>query len=654
MKRSITTQVSSVLRIVRGERDALVRTTHFKAAVENVSIATIERTIMSTKTTFKRVALIAVAAVGLGLLSAAPSSAGSTTEDPNVSMSAPHIEYMKGLATGTIYARDSQVIGGQATVKIYLDTSSAATDAGAATTNVIIIGGVGSVVSTTLSKSAGAAPVTTGYVSPYTTWTDSVSAGIGQAGYDTIVLTSTVIGEQTVSYKVLNATTGTAGTAVTKTIYWLAAATDGTYVSSTAYLGTGSAEAGTGGYATPATTAQKATGSSATFSTAAVANVVIRQYASGDTTTVLLAASAKAMVVSISGAGAVDAAATSVTTRGTSTTTAAETANNADFFIFPDGRTGVATITATVGGVTVGTWTWNFFGTATAIKADPDADDVTYSVPKSLIAIGGTDTLYTIGTDVNGNKATCPSTLAVESSNVLIATVSQSSCITTVTGVAEGKATLTYSVGAIATATIKYTRTVTVTSPTVKTTTIAFNKASYGPGEKMTLTVTSKNAAGSGISDGTRTLFTTALSGNVALAGSTLPATLTAVLTNGSKDYIMYAPLVAGTVTVSGADLDAVTISASATVSNPDADAALDAANEATDAANYAADAADAATTAAEEATAAAQAAQESADAALAAVTDLGVKVAALVGALKAQITALTNIIVKIQKKMKA
>ena len=649
MKRSITTQVSSVLRIVRGERDALVRTTHFKAAVENVSIATIERTIMSSKTTFKRVALIAVAAVGLGLLSAAPSSAGSTTADPNISSGSPHIEYMTGLATGTIYAKDSQVIGGQATVRITLDT----TNLTAFTTSIVSVAGVGSVVSSTLSKSAGVAVVQTGYVSPYTTWTDSVSAAAGQAGYDTIVLTSAVIGEQTVSYRVLDSS-GTAGAAVTKKIYWLAATTDGVYVASTAYLGTGSTEAGTGSFATPATTAQKATGSSSTFATAAIANVVIRQYASGDTTTALLAASSKAMVVSISGAGAVDAAATSVTTRGTSSSIAAETANNADFFIFPDGRSGQATITATVGGVTVGTWTWNFFGTATAIKADPDADDVTYSVPKSLIAIGGSDTLYTIGTDANGNKATCPSTLAVESSNVLIATVSQSSCTTTVTGVAEGTATLTYSVGAIATATIKYTRTVTVTSPTVSKTTMAFDKASYGPGEKMTLTVTSKNAAGTGVSDGTRTLFTTALSGNVALQGSTLPGGLTAVLTNGSKAYIMYAPLVAGTVTVTGADLDAVTVSASATVSNPDADAALDAANEATDAANYAADAADAATTAAEEATAAAMAAQESADAALAAVTDLGVKVATLVGALKAQITALTNIIVKIQKKMKA
>ncbi|MFI0461884.1 MAG: hypothetical protein ACH36C_07520, partial [Ilumatobacteraceae bacterium] len=69
MMRSATNKVSSVLRIVRGERDALVRTAHFKAAGENVSFATIERKIKSTKTSFKRVALVAVATLGFGVLS---------------------------------------------------------------------------------------------------------------------------------------------------------------------------------------------------------------------------------------------------------------------------------------------------------------------------------------------------------------------------------------------------------------------------------------------------------------------------------------------------------------------------------------------------------------------------------------------------------
>ncbi len=74
---------------------------------------------------------------------------------------------------------------------------------------------------------------------------------------------------------------------------------------------------------------------------------------------------------------------------------------------------------------------------------------------------------------------------------------------------------------------------------------------------------------------------------------------------------------------------------------------AIEAGNAATDAANAAAEAADAATAAAEEAT-------EAANAAVDAVAALSAQVATLFSRLKAQITALTNLIIKIQKKLKA
>jgi hypothetical protein len=74
---------------------------------------------------------------------------------------------------------------------------------------------------------------------------------------------------------------------------------------------------------------------------------------------------------------------------------------------------------------------------------------------------------------------------------------------------------------------------------------------------------------------------------------------------------------------------------------------AIDAANAATDAANLAAEAADAATVAAEEA-------RDAADAATAAVEELATQVATLMAALKAQITTLANTVAKIAKKVKA
>ena len=77
------------------------------------------------------------------------------------------------------------------------------------------------------------------------------------------------------------------------------------------------------------------------------------------------------------------------------------------------------------------------------------------------------------------------------------------------------------------------------------------------------------------------------------------------------------------------------------------ASAAADAAAEATDAANAATDAANAAAEAADAATAAAQ---DAADA----VAALSTQVSEMVDALKKQITALTNLVIKIQKKVKA
>ena len=90
-----------------------------------------------------------------------------------------------------------------------------------------------------------------------------------------------------------------------------------------------------------------------------------------------------------------------------------------------------------------------------------------------------------------------------------------------------------------------------------------------------------------------------------------------------------------------------VTWSAGNSAAADNAQAATDAAAEATDAANAATDAANAAAEAADAATAAAQ---DAADA----VAALSTQVSEMVNALKKQITALTNLVIKIQKKVKA
>jgi len=98
-----------------------------------------------------------------------------------------------------------------------------------------------------------------------------------------------------------------------------------------------------------------------------------------------------------------------------------------------------------------------------------------------------------------------------------------------------------------------------------------------------------------------------------------------------------------------GASFDAAGVnSVTVTVTGDNAaQTAADAAAEATDAANAATDAANAAAEAADAATAAAQ---DAADA----VAALSAQVATLISGLKSQLTALTNLVIKIQKKVKA
>ena len=96
---------------------------------------------------------------------------------------------------------------------------------------------------------------------------------------------------------------------------------------------------------------------------------------------------------------------------------------------------------------------------------------------------------------------------------------------------------------------------------------------------------------------------------------------------------------------LSPAGVGSVTVAMAAAVNS--ADTAADAAAEATDAANAATDAANAAAEAADAATAAAQ---DAADA----VAALSAQVATLISGLKSQLTALTNLVIKIQKKVKA
>jgi hypothetical protein len=143
------------------------------------------------------------------------------------------------------------------------------------------------------------------------------------------------------------------------------------------------------------------------------------------------------------------------------------------------------------------------------------------------------------------------------------------------------------------------------------------------------------------------------------------------VFFNGEETALVTMPLTTGDVvidlTTGGADMlsvgkiTLVVTNAEVTASTDAgkaataaAEAATDAAAEAIDAANAATDAANLAAEAADAATVAAEEARDAADAATAAVEELATQVATLMAALQAQIKTLANTVAKIAKKVKA
>ncbi len=563
---------------------------------------------MSTKTTFKRIALVAVAALGLGVLtSVAPATA------------APSMAYTTMLDTTNGY----QVIGGQATVTLTTDTSTVTT---------VVVSGVGSVISgTARTNSTQVGTPTTG------SWT--VNTDSNGTGGSTIVLSSAVAGTTTVTATPLLAN-GAPGTAVTKTVTWASSFTTKSVsaANSTSILNAGTT---TNGTADATVVADKAAGRAATI-------VVTLKDGNGDAINDL------ALSATISGPGLITAAASSSagTTRATSVTLTG--ANVGYVGVNSDGTAGVATITISAGTTVIATETVTFSGSAAAYAAKQNS---TIYAGTTAPSTPGTQTISVTVTDSAGNKVVDGTTVYATSATTTVATVTASATTTsgvatfTITGAAAGTSVITFA-NATSSATVSTTSTVTVGSATIASVKMTTDKASYLPGEKITLTVSANSSAGTPVADGTYTVFSTAPTSTMALSAGTLPGTSIA-LVGGVKTYTLNAPINEGSFTIAGVDnqtaLNAVSVSAVTEndAATTTAQAAADAAAEATDAANAATDAANAAAEAADAATAAAQ---DAADA----VAALSTQVSEMINALKKQITALTNLVIKIQKKVKA
>jgi len=352
-----------------------------------------------------------------------------------------------------------------------------------------------------------------------------------------------------------------------------------------------------------------------------------------------------------------------------------------DFGIRPNGVAGVSTIV-------VATTTKTFPAkTVTFYAKSPST--ITTTVNKPVIGVASastnTDVVRAVAKDANGNTwAGQLYIVASAAADALIAgsDTTPTACTYDATyhfhacplkGTAKGTASVKVmdasldTDGTIATTDAAVTSSaasVRVSTGSASSVKIAFDKATYAPGDKAYVTVRVLDENGEAMPAGAiSNVFASTPTTNVALGTNSASFGTTITIAGatdadtdanaGAQTYVVYMPQASGTVTISAtgstglAAAGRVAVSASADVVNESVTAAVDAANEATDAANAATDAANAAAEAADAATAAAQDAQ-------AAVAALATSVSSLIAGIKAQITSLTNLVIKIQKKVKA
>jgi hypothetical protein len=560
-------QLSPVIRISRGERDASARATHLEAAFEKYSKTTIERKQMSTTTNFKRIALVAVAALGLGVLTSVPSSAAINADTVTLSSAtasqttAETYTATSAVATVTFFgaARDSMSVTAALTAAPagntslptlqLVETSSAFVDSTITNTRKIV-GDTISANTATSVMAVSSSVNTTAKFAVYLTGADGVTAP-ATAGTYTVKITPLTVGTS-------GALQGSTAQTLTITVSTAAiASTTPSTATSKVYL-----QARGTTYATPI--ADSVVSGTRTVASTPIGFVYYNSLnASGG-------AVVESITAEISGPGILGS--------GTGQSPAASgrsiSIKNGDTVsVWADGTSGVGTISikGSTSGVVLGTKTVTFYGAVATLAGTAEtpilavgANDEAVSVAAKdsssakVGALAALENLYAFSSDT---------TIATVPATNLRATYAQDSALVTVTGVKAGTATITFgNASTLAASTITSAPvTVRVGSTAVASVTVAFDKATYVPGEKATITVTLKDATGQLVVPDTYELW-----GSVSAAvatgsgltsaktwsqGTGPAATETAVTTSaltGLKTYTVYMPVTAGEVSVTG------------------------------------------------------------------------------------------------------
>lgn len=655
---------------------------------------------MSTKTTFKRIALVAVSALGLGVLSVAPSQAYVGT--PTLTLSA-------ATATAAITETASATITVNYTANFAYESMTVSVTQGVSdiggttylmltdTDSINVRGGQGQAgIEMSNSESVSSVTNSTAITAVQAKFTLAIR-GVTTAAtevFTVALLDKNLSAVASTTFSVTVAAKNTTAVAA-KSLMWV---NDVGYVGST--YGTFPLRADS----TISVTAGDATSPAAV---AVLANTLMNSADTNVVTSTTVGASESILVV-VNGPGLISLGAAGTKAKS-ATMGLGET-----LVVWSDGTAGAMTLTGSIGGVNLTQAAKSkvtFIGKPSTITATLEsASVVSGSTATGAISIvikdsagnalktlpssqkntgtpGGVFVLVSDTTVVGpAYTAVTAGATAAYGSSACTYNTSTSNWLCNITITDSG--TVSIQIGDSYTAATSVAVSAAVSLKVVGaawTGTLAFDKSTYAPGEKAIITLTAKDYTGVNVVNGAHTPFA------APAASGQYWGTLTPTFGSGSAftsvaDYlaattfvdgvdtaIVYMPSVAGTytwsATTNGANKKAVT--ASFTVVDPNAaaiaaakdasDAATDAALEATDAAyaatdaaNIAAEAADAATAAAEAATEAANAAKESADAATAAVEELATSVAKLMAALQAQITTLAKVVAKIAVKVKA
>jgi trimeric autotransporter adhesin len=649
---------------------------------------------MSTTTSIKRIALVAVAAMGFGMLSVVPSNAAVVANTLTIDSATDSITLGE---TATAVLTHSFVT---TSIQDSVTITAIKTSANSATAGTIQFRPTDSSTSAGITdrpeysyvKAAGvtganvdatalwvASASSSGFPDSLTVSNDNANLSVNST-FGVNLVNPTAAGTYVVTFYMTVSNAGAAGTVSTTSVTWTVtvAAADTTAVgSSTSVLRAGNGGSTWGDGTSATADSAVAVSRSSTRTTPDGIIKITQRNAAGTVLTggTVPAMFGESMTVSVSGG-------TAFVTTGTSATrptsgTVATLANGSDqrIYVWSNGTAGKATITTTTySGLLIGTETVTFTGPVTGLAVTKSYNTMT--AYGSIVRSGGrtSGNLVEITATDSGARPIDGLTLTCVSSDATVIT----GCTVTAAADGTGEYYLAFSSASNSTSGQKATVTVRVVDPavttsvayltttvdltlgsTIATEAITFDQATYAPGEGMVITRTAKDASGNPVFDGATGL---ALTSNKSLGGAAIGTCTyyagtctTSTMSLGAVlvKYTTFAPAAPGAFTVSGVGglLGGVAISATSTVSDDAATAAAtaatDAAAEAVDAANAATDAANAAAEAADAATAAAQ---DAADA----VAALSASVSEMVNALKKQITSLTNLVIKIQKKVRA